>query len=280
MDLRLKSTHILITGATRGVGRESALPTFFNRRHFLSLALLGVATATTSCSTKDPLAPPDYVKAFELAFKPGFSWPDDLDHNKRVPFEVIDGGFLTITSGEIVAADPFVFLERPAFTQKVPIGRHPVRFAHARVHGAAGGRIEFARVDFSTKPITRWQMAVIPENDPATLKPGYIFGYPVDAGTGCFLDRQASVTVTAELAAKTRPENFTEAWINDGDTAGKAKGLTFYLDVPVPPHNIVMFESGWGDGYYASYFGYAADGSVVSLLTDFQVMDWSLEKLP
>jgi hypothetical protein len=247
-------------------------------RRFFSFALLGAGIATTSCTTPDPLAPPAYVKAFELAFTPGFTWPGD--DKIPVPFDVIDGGLLIITSGEIVATDPFVNLERPAFTQKVPVGRHPVRFAHPRVHGAAGGRIEFARVDFSTKPITRWQMAVIPENDLATAKPGYIFGYPVDAGTGSFLDRQASVTVTAELAAKTRTENFTEAWINAGEAAGKAKGLSYYLDVAVPPHNIIMFQSGWGDGYYASYFGYAADGSIVALLTDFQVMDWSLEKLP
>jgi hypothetical protein len=251
--------------------------TLFNRRVLLLSALSGVTTATASCTARDPLAPPAYVKAFDLAFTPGFIWPGD--DKVPVPFEVIDGGLLTITSGEIVATDPFVNLDRPAHTQKVPVGRHPVRFAHARVHGEAGGRIAFARVDFSTKPITRWQMATIPGNDPATLQKDYLFGYPVDAGTGSFLDRQAAVTVNAELAAKTRPENFYEAWITDGETAGKAKGVSYYLDVSVPPHNIIMFQSGWGDGYYASYFGYAANGSVVTLLTDFQVMDWSLAKL-
>ena len=36
-----------------------------------------------------------------------------------------------------------------------------------------------------------------------------------------------------------------------------------------------MFQSGWGDGLYASWFGYDAQGRVVALLTDFNVVDWS-----
>ncbi|WP_432774035.1 DUF4241 domain-containing protein [Brevibacillus gelatini] len=35
-----------------------------------------------------------------------------------------------------------------------------------------------------------------------------------------------------------------------------------------------MFSSGWGDGSYASYIGYDADGQIVRLLTDFYLVDW------
>lgn len=37
--------------------------------------------------------------------------------------------------------------------------------------------------------------------------------------------------------------------------------------------NMIAFESGWGDGRYASYWGLDHDGSPVCLLTDFEVVN-------
>ncbi len=250
----------------------------FSRRNIISfLALLTVA-GTLPTSAQDTLAPPDYVKAFDLAFTPGFTWPGD--DKVAVPFEVVDGGTLILTSGVIKAADPFLLTEDAGFTQNVHPGHYPVRFAHARVHGEAGGRIAFARVDFTLKPVVYWQMAQTPGQDASTLKPGFIFGYPVDAGTGSFMDQAAAKTMLTKLADSEQAQTITDKWISDGEASGKAKGVQFFLDVPVEPNNIIMFQSGWGDGFYASYFGFAADGSVVTLLTDFQVMDWNLATLP
>ena len=36
--------------------------------------------------------------------------------------------------------------------------------------------------------------------------------------------------------------------------------------------NVVFCSSGWGDGSYASYWGFDRDGEVVCLVTDFQVL--------
>jgi Protein of unknown function (DUF4241) len=245
---------------------------------FQLLMWLLTCLALPSAAAADPLAPPSYVKAFDLAFTSGFTWPGD--DKMPVPFAVIDGGTLNISSGVIKAADPFLLSEDAGFTQKVPSGQFPVRFAHAAVHGKAGGRIVFARVDFSSRAVVRWQMATTAAQDPKTLKPDYIFGYPVDAGTGSFMDQSAARAFLDRFKDSDATQAVTDRWITDGETSGKAKGLNFYLNVDMPPGNFIMFESGWGDGYYASYFGFAADGSVVCLLTDFQVMDWSLESLP
>ncbi len=35
---------------------------------------------------------------------------------------------------------------------------------------------------------------------------------------------------------------------------------SFLLDLPLGEANAIMFHSGWGDGFYASWFGYDADG--------------------
>jgi Protein of unknown function (DUF4241) len=246
--------------------------------HILLMTWLLVCGAVSSVAAQDPLAPPSYFKAFDLAFTPGFMWPGD--DKVPVPFEVIDGGRLIISSGVIKAADPFVLTDDVGFAQKVPTGHFPVRLAHARVHGAAGGRIAFARVEFSQAPVVRWQMATTPGQDPATLQKDYIFGYPVDAGTGSFMDQAVARVVMDTFKDSDAAQAVTDQWITDGETSGKARGLAFYLDIAMPPGNLIMFQSGWGDGFYASYFGYAADGSVATLLTDFQVMDWSLAILP
>jgi hypothetical protein len=36
--------------------------------------------------------------------------------------------------------------------------------------------------------------------------------------------------------------------------------------------NLIAFSSGWGDGCYASFFGYDAHDKLVGLVTDFQVL--------
>lgn len=251
------------------------------RRQFLFTSM-GVAGHCAAPAKADVAAAPapEYSDKFEQAFAPGFSWPDG-DPPVNVPFKVLDAGKLTVSSGAIVACDPFVGLDdSPAFLQTVPTGLFPVRLAFPMVHGELGGRVAFARIDFNSEPIKDWRMALVAGNDPVALKPGYIFGYGVDAGTGCFSDKAA---LTAFLdAVKTRrvKENYYEDWITAGEDEGRKRGMNFFLEVSGGPGNIIMFESGWGDGYYASYFGYDAQGRVAALLTDFTVIDWSLKPIP
>lgn len=218
---------------------------------------------------------PPYADRFEAAFQPGFSFPFQLtssDPPKPVPFRIIDGGELMLPSGRIVACDPFVSYDRPAFVQQVGKGRARVRFSFPMVHGEQGGRVAFARVEFSPAKVARWEMALIPGQTLSTLKADEIFGYPVDAGTGCFADAEAFAALRQAVAGK--PE-LTEAWISEGEEAAKPLGMPFYLNQPMGPANIIMFGSGWGDGFYASYFGFDAAGAVAALLTDFAVIDWS-----
>jgi hypothetical protein len=41
--------------------------------------------------------------------------------------------------------------------------------------------------------------------------------------------------------------------------------------------NLIAFSSGWGDGFYASFWGIARDDSIACIVTDFGVceVDWS-----
>lgn len=95
-----------------------------------------------------------------------------------------------------------------------------------------------------------------------------------------FIDKTASVALLDQLKQGEIEKDYLEPWIAAGEVEGKKLGMLFYLDLPVPTANIIMFTSGWGDGFQASYFRYDVNGEVVALLTEFQVMDWSLDKRP
>lgn len=244
------------------------------------LASLGLIAATRTGAA--PGDPPPYVAAFDRAFTPGFSVEtrdDDSEETRtlRVAFKTVAAGTLTIVSGRICAADPFISLsERPAFTEPVPNGAFPVRLAVADFP-AGGLRVAFARVDFAPRAAVRWSMAVIAGQDLASLTKDEMFGYGVDAGTGAFFDPAAGEAARAMLDAD--PDAW-ERWQQDGESHGpRAIGPhQFLLDLPLGRANAIMFGSGWGDGFYASWFGHDADGRVVTLVTDFQTIDWATAK--
>jgi hypothetical protein len=217
-------------------------------------------------------APPPYARAFDLAFVP--RWKAQVGE-ETVSFRVFEAGQLRLPSGKIVACDPFVNMDRPAFTVSVPAGEYSVRLALVE-GGNDARRVAFARLAISSAPVVRWEMALVAGQDATTLKADEIFGYPVDAGTGSFLDAETGAAAWPKM---TEDEDIAQGWITQGDKLSAGPGTpTFHLDVDVGQGNIVMFTSGWGDGFYASWFGYDAQGRVAALVTDFAVVDWAKAK--
>ncbi len=179
-------------------------------------------------------------------------------------------GELVITTGKVVA---FVFHTEP-FTQTFPPGRYPVIVSVAEFVNPQDQRVAFAMLRLTEQPIVRWEMATQAGQDASTLQEDEIFGYPVDAGTGCFMDLEAalayehkcleqddySMSLVDEMA---KNDVFTWGWMNS-------------CLVPETGANLIAFSSGWGDGYYASYLGYDAAGAIACVVTDFALFDPTL----
>lgn len=178
-------------------------------------------------------------------------------------------GDLILSTGEIVACDPLVFPEAEPFTVGVAPGAYPVLLAIAQV-SETDQRVAFAKLQFESGDPVTWQMAVVHGQDPSTLEPDHIFGYSVDAGTGCFMDRAAAALLADRMSGD---DEYYETII---DAMEKTDVPTWsYATVrPSAQHedNCVAFSSGWGDGVYASYFGYSAAGTLTCLVTDFAVL--------
>ncbi|WP_049733458.1 DUF4241 domain-containing protein [Rhizobium ecuadorense] len=184
---------------------------------------------------------------------------------------VIHMGNVELTSGRIVAADPLAQPDRPALARTVAPGDYPVTLYKAF------GRIAAAGMRFAEGEPDHWELAVLPGQDVATLTDGEIFGYPVDAGLGCYMDAD-TLGLMGEREAQMQAQK-PDADINYYDDVLAAdldanKGA-YALHRPVAGKkgNIAVFWSGWGDGFYPVFWGLDKDGRALVLLTDFSVVE-------
>lgn len=180
-------------------------------------------------------------------------------------------GNLEVPTGAIVAADPAVQPERPAFARKVTPGRYVLTIYKAQ------GRVAMAELRLASGTPTRWQMAIVPGQDAGTLKDGEIFGYPVDAGLGSFMDvkgRDAFLERDAQ-EQKRLGANYGSSYDNIISDPLDANGGNEVILQPLAyePANVAIFQSGWGDGFYASYWGLGEAGDPLLLVTDFGVIE-------
>ena len=148
-----------------------------------------------------------------------------------------------ISSGRLVACDPMEGGQ--PFKRRVPNGRHPVEVLVMK-YDTGDERVALARVTFAKTPVARWEFAD---------------GYAVGSGTGSFAD-----------GAFPEPDAaFNDRIFDESKRTGVHTWAWTHLTRGTL--NIVTFSSGIGDGDYASYFGLGPKGDVVSLVTDFEILD-------
>lgn len=175
-------------------------------------------------------------------------------------------GNLVILTGFVVACDPFVNFDSLAFKTQIPVGTFPVILSVADF--GDDQRVAYAKLQISDKSAVRWELALLPNQDINSLEEDEIFGYPVDAGTGCFMDVETAKTFSdktdenfADFMIKAMEKNYVHTW----DWAN----FTFEGTIG----NLITFKSGFGDGVYASYFGFDENDEITCLVTDFALFD-------
>ena len=176
-------------------------------------------------------------------------------------------GLLHLPTGAIIACDPLVSGPNwPALARKVRPGSYPVSLYEAH------GRVALAVLRFTPGKPVKWEIATTPGQDAATLKTDEIFGYPVDAGLGSFMDPVAMSLMDAERNKLGPDKNYYDD-VLAAEFAPHADRFVMHQPVKGNPTNIAMFWSGWGDGFYASYWGLDGAGEPVVLMTDFAVIE-------
>lgn len=245
----------------------------------LAMACLGLPAPSARAAADAPL----YASLFSRAFSPDYvaiaddALPGEKPRPTRIFFRVSELGPLKITSGRLVVADPFVGIDQQPLSLAIANGSYPVRLAV--LQGTMGqGRVAFARVDFSSRPVVRWEAAKPSDVQRDAENPDATWSFTVDSGIAGFFDADAGRAAAASGASD---DTFFDAWLEKGQTAGlKERGATgaFRLDAAIGAANVVAFDAGWGDGVYAAYAGFDADGGLAALVADFDILDWSKAK--
>ncbi|AZN96968.1 DUF4241 domain-containing protein [Mesorhizobium sp. M9A.F.Ca.ET.002.03.1.2] len=166
-------------------------------------------------------------------------------------------GDLELPTGEIVACDPLITgLGRPAFSRKVKPGRYPLMLLQAQ------GRIAAAVLRFSPGLPVHWELATFDRDRPQAYKSQF-FEFIVDNAVATFMDK----SVLALMTDQEELDGYLAdvAWSIDG----------FGMDNPIDgnPLNVAMFDTGFGDGAYRSFWGLDAAGEPLLLMTDFEVLE-------
>jgi hypothetical protein len=188
----------------------------------------------------------------------------------RVVLRLRPAGELTVTSGWVVACDPLTSPEVEPFTRPVPVGTFPVTLSVAHFEDG-DRRVAGALVRFGAREPATWELALHPGEDLSELGEGEIFGYPVDSGTGCFMDEETARLVIDHADAEEFSDTLAAEMERTYEDTWSWANVEFDPDAG---SNIVAFSTGVGDGRYASYFGLDADGEVVCLVTDFSLFEF------
>jgi hypothetical protein len=219
---------------------------------------------------------------FLTYFVDGKTWM--TPSGETITLSVCRLGKLYLPSGRLIACDPAIPddlpFEHTFFPNAYPVD---VVIMHIQKHlsprrsrwfqlwkrRSEDKRIALAAVVFQEAVPTRWEPAHIAgqlrrhsERD--------TYSYGVDSASGCFMDQRAAQAIVNEdldlfeaLDVVTENPPDQPMWMN----------LHFRQTEPL---NIIVFNSGWGDGYYSSYIGYTDDNTVARVVTDFAVLAGSL----
>ena len=196
----------------------------------------------------------------------------DLDTPTMVGDEPADLAVLTlggieITSGVLVATDALL-LEGSPFAMHVEPGRYPLQIVLARL-ASGEERVALLQLKLAERPATRWIVAE-PQGAGPAQPDDEVAGFDVESGVACLIDAAALAAWRAELDAspdalqsleRVLRENRRPIWTWARVHAGGGAG--------------VLVTAGFGEGTYAAYWGLDAAGTPVSLVLDFDLLDWA-----
>lgn len=183
-------------------------------------------------------------------------------------------GDIELPSGQIVAFDPFIGMEEEAFTKQVTSGKYPVHLNIIRYKNE-DERIAFAMIKFSRKKVISWEMALQQEQRINELQDDEFFGYGVDSGTGSFIDKESLNTLLAYEKERQNEDSDYYIYLEFEDDLNKTyKDTRSWLVTTIKDNaSISMFSTGWGDGFYPSFWGLDENGEIACLVTDFLLID-------
>ena len=186
--------------------------------------------------------------------------------------ESFEVGKIYLSSGNLVACDPLITNDMQPFSTPFPKGDFPVLLHKERESNCEA----YAEIIFSNTEIADWKLATTEGQNTKDLAEGEVFGYPVESGMGCFMDTdtQNSLNELEKRLYHSKGVDFMgiyEEFFHDYffDENGAIDQYAFLKPAKEHPGTIFAFETGYGEGFYASYIGYDKNAAPVKVVTEF-----------
>lgn len=186
--------------------------------------------------------------------------------------ESFEVGKIYLSSGKLVACDPLITNDMLSFSTEFPKGNFSVLLHKERESNC----VAYAEIIFSTETVTDWKMAVTAGQNIKDLTDEEVFGYPVESGMGCFMDAdtQNSLNELEKRLYHSKGVDFMgiyEEFFHEYffDENGAINQYAFLKPSEDHPGTIFAFETGYGEGFYASYIAYDKEGKPVKIITEF-----------
>lgn len=199
----------------------------------------------------------------------------DIKNVGKVIFNPLDAGLLYLPSGKLFACDPLVIGASPSFDAEFPQKScYPVTLSIAQVlDRKMSPRVAYAMVQFTQTQPLKWKLANFLGYDLSSLQEGEFFGYGVDSATGCFIDYEASFLLD-DMTYMEEPKSLLDELSDILEDIQSFSVAWANLCIDKHTHaNVVAFQTGWGDGVYASFFGYDVENNIACVVTDCQLFD-------
>lgn len=186
--------------------------------------------------------------------------------------ESFEVGKIYLSSGKLVACDPVLTNDMKPFTTEFPKGEFQVLLHKERESNC----VAYGEIVFGKSEIVNWEMATTEGQILKDLADEEVFGYPVESGMGCFMDfeTQDSLNELEQKLYHSKGADFMgiyEEFFHEHffDENGAIDQYAFLKPFDSKPGNIFAFETGYGEGFYASYIGFDTNHKPVKIVTEF-----------
>lgn len=186
--------------------------------------------------------------------------------------ESFEVGKIYLSSGKLVACDPVITSDMQPFSTEFPKGDFSVLLHKEKDSNC----VAYAEIIFSNAEIAEWKLATTAGQNVKELAEGEVFGYPVESGMGCFMDvdTQNSLNDLEQKLYKSKGVDFMgiyEEFFHEHffDEKGAIDQYAFLKPSETHPGTIFAFETGYGEGFYASYIAYDKNNLPIKIVTEF-----------
>ena len=228
----------------------------------------------------------DINKAFEANLKYISKTTIDVDSikNQFVKTDTrnyINVGTVDCPTGKIIVSDPLAYLPAykfcPILENQIPIGSYPVDVSICKGQ-EIGIRMCTVRMRIKDSNVLVYKIANPTRESAAFEGKNEVYsGFPVDAGMVSICDAQVGKEYKSFLDEwyRSNPDgnhydDYFEKYFKESENKypqyQRSGGDFIEWENPKTLNKLVMVASGFGDGYYQSYWGYDANNEICELI--------------